>query len=68
MSGKMCSSCTGRWYIFLIMILPEISGQNRLTVRYQCGRCNELPPVWIFWKGYLSADESWKEFAVVMGR
>ena len=27
MSGKMHSSCVGRGYIFLIMILPEISVQ-----------------------------------------
>lgn len=24
------------------------SGQFRMTVRYRCGQCNELPPVWIF--------------------
>ena len=37
-------------------------GQFEMTVRYRCGQCNELSPVWIFWKiclsirGYLEAD------------
>ena len=25
-------------------------GQFGMTVRYRCGQCNELSPVWIFWK------------------
>ena len=48
MSGKIHSSCVGQRYIFLIMILPEISGQNGLTVQYRCGQCNELPTVLYF--------------------
>ncbi len=30
------------------------SGQFRMTVRYRCGQCNELPLVCIFWKICLS--------------
>ncbi len=36
-------------------------GQFGMTVRYRCGQCNELSPVWIFLKkqgNVLSADES----------
>ena len=43
------------------MILLEISGQQGLTVRYRCGRCNELPPV-LYLKN-LSADESREKFS-----
>ena len=42
---KMCSSCTGRRSISVIMILPEKSWSYLMTVQNRCGQSTELPPV-----------------------
>ena len=47
--AKKCSSCMRRRYIFLIMILPDISGQNGMTVQDRCGQSNDLSPVLHFY-------------------